>query len=135
MLYQTEVRKNHPKIPAQYSVKYDLVILELCSGGIPRHLKPRVLADTLGLPSDSTILKPRDWGFRHSTSSRFGMRREFLKIKLQNTFFFIFSRFLRKWLFGAKNLRIHYIRSEICSLKIGQHRYQKICIFTLIWKM
>jgi hypothetical protein len=29
------------------------------SGGIPRHLKPRVLADTLGLPSDSTILKPR----------------------------------------------------------------------------
>jgi hypothetical protein len=29
------------------------------------HLKPRVLADTLGLPLDSTILKPRvNLGFR-----------------------------------------------------------------------
>jgi hypothetical protein len=29
------------------------------------HLKPRVLAHTLGLPSDSTILKPRvSIGFR-----------------------------------------------------------------------
>jgi hypothetical protein len=35
------------------------------SGGIPSHLKPRALADTLGLPQDSTILKPRvTLGFR-----------------------------------------------------------------------
>jgi hypothetical protein len=33
-------------------------------------------------------------------------------------------------------LRIHYIRSEIFfSLKIGQYRYQKIHIFTVISKM
>jgi hypothetical protein len=57
------------------------------------------------------------------------------KLKLQNIFFFILSRFLQKWLFGAKKVKITYVRSETFSLKIGQNGYQKVGIFTLILKM
>jgi hypothetical protein len=46
-----------------------------------------------------------------STSSMFEMKKK-SKIKLQNTFFYFLSRFLRKCFFGLKNLRIHNIRSE-----------------------
>jgi hypothetical protein len=43
----------------------NIITTDTTGGGILSHLKPRVLSDTLGLPLDSTILKPRvTLGFR-----------------------------------------------------------------------
>jgi hypothetical protein len=69
------------------------------------------------------------------TSSRFGMRKEFLD-QISKYVFLFFEPFVAKMaVLMLKKLRIHCIRSEIFFLKIGQYWYQKIRIFTLISKM
>jgi hypothetical protein len=48
-------------------------------------------------------------------------------------FFFILSRFLRKWLFWCKKNSLNKVRNF--SLKIGQYGHQKIRIFIFTSKM
>jgi hypothetical protein len=66
------------------------------------------------------------------TSYRFGKLKKIEDLFTKYIFSY-FQQFLALMAFSVlKMLRLHYVRSEIFFLKIGQHRYQKIRIFTLI---